>query len=39
VKQMLWYTFEFVLFASVFVAAFVAYQMRSEPTKFIYYNF
>ncbi len=38
-KRYFQYALEFAVFAGIFAAAFVAYQMRSEPTKFIYYNF
>jgi hypothetical protein len=39
VLKLVRYAVEFALFFTVFVIAFVAYLMRSEPTKFIYYNF
>ena len=33
------YTIEFVTFLLLFLVAFACYHLRSEPTKFIYYNF
>jgi hypothetical protein len=33
------FAIEFALFFAVFALAFVSYLMRTEPTKFIYYNF
>jgi hypothetical protein len=33
------FAIEFALFFAVFAVAFVSYLMRTEPTKFIYYNF
>lgn len=38
-SRLLRYAVEFLVFAFVFLAIFVAYHMKSEPTKFIYYNF
>jgi hypothetical protein len=32
-------TVEFVAFLLMFLLAYTVYQMRDEPTKFIYYNF
>jgi len=33
------YAIEFVTFLLLFLVVFVCYHLRSEPTKFIYYNF
>jgi hypothetical protein len=33
------YAIEFLTFLLLFLAAFLGYHLRSEPTKFIYYNF
>lgn len=30
---------EFAIFLTVFLAAYTAYQLNEQPTKFIYYNF
>ena len=33
------YALEFLVFFLLFFTAFVGYNLRSEPTRFIYYNF
>ena len=33
------YSIEFLTFFLLFCVVFVCYHLRSEPTKFIYYNF